>query len=185
MSIFNIFKKKPRIEKPKAEKLKIEKKVVQPKIKKEKPAVKKEVKKAKPEVLKKKKAKKKEAKEPVKKEGKEEIKPKETKKVKTFKPRKIVKSNVAWRVLKGPHITEKATELIKENEYIFKVSDDSNKIEIKQAVRDVYGVDVERVNIIKVPREKRRLGKTEGWKKGYKKAIVKIKKGQEIEVLPR
>jgi len=105
--------------------------------------------------------------------------------VKVVKPRKIVKSEVAWKVLKRPHITEKATELSEENQYMFRVSKRSNKIEIKQAVADVYGVVVESVRIINVPAKKRRLGKTQGWRKGYKKAIVKIKKGQEIEVLPR
>jgi len=104
---------------------------------------------------------------------------------KIAKPKKVVKSEVAWKVLKRPHITEKATELTEENQYIFRVSSRSNKIEIKQAVADVYGVVVESVKIINVPPKKRRLGKTQGWRKGYKKAIVKIKKGQEIEVLPR
>ncbi|MEA3452885.1 MAG: 50S ribosomal protein L23 [Patescibacteria group bacterium] len=88
-------------------------------------------------------------------------------------------------MLKRPHITEKATELTSENQYMFRVSSRSNKIEIKKAVSDVYGVKVESVRIINVPPKKRRLGKTQGWRKGYKKAIVKIKKGQEIEVLPR
>jgi len=41
------------------------------------------------------------------------------------------------------------------------------------------------IKIINVPKKRRRLGRISGWKKGYKKAIVKIKKGQKIEVLPR
>lgn len=107
------------------------------------------------------------------------------KSVKVAKPRKVIKSEVAWKVLKRPHITEKATKLTQENQYIFRVFKHSKKIEIKQAVEDVYGVTVEKVRIINVPPKKRRLGKTQGWRKGYKKAIVKIKKGQEIEILPR
>ena len=113
----------------------------------------------------------------VEKEPKKEAKP--------AKLRKAVKSAVAWKVLERPHITEKATALTEENQYIFRVAQHSNKVEIKQAVEDVYGVDVERVRVINVSGKKRRLGRTKGWKKGYKKAIVKIKKGQEIEVLPR
>lgn len=115
---------------------------------------------------------------------------KETEKIakqpaKVVKSRKAVKSDVAWKVLKRPHITEKATKLTEENQYMFRVSSRSNKTEIKQAVTDVYGVVVESVKIINVPPKKRRLGKTQGWRKGYKKAIIKIKKGQAIEVLPR
>ena len=95
------------------------------------------------------------------------------------------KIDTAYRVLKEPHITEKATDLSKENQYIFKVFPRTNKVDIKKAVSELYGVDVMSVKIIKIPKKKRRLGKIEGWRKGYKKAIVKIRKGQKIEVLPR
>ena len=47
----------------------------------------------------------------------------------------------------------------------------------------IYGVNVLSVNIIKIPAKKRRLGKTEGFRKAYKKAVVKIKAGQKIEIL--
>ena len=40
-------------------------------------------------------------------------------------------------------------------------------------------------NVINIPRRKRRIGRTMGWKQGYRKAIVKIKEGQKIELLPR
>jgi len=172
MSVFDIFKKKLK-EKPTPRKTRKD-------FGKEKPAIKKPViKKPKPLAGKKDIAKKE------KPEKKEVAKESAKEPVKIVKPKKIVESEVAWRVLKRPHITEKATELTEENQYMFRVSKRSNKIEIKQAVADVYGVTVEKVRIINVPPKKRRLGKTQGWRKGYKKAIVKIKKGQEIEVLPR
>ena len=91
----------------------------------------------------------------------------------------------AYRILKTPQVTEKATELAKQNQYVFKVWPRANKVEIKRAIEDLYGVDVLDVKIIKVPRKRRRLGRIRGWRKGYKKAIVKIKEGQKIEVLPR
>ena len=91
----------------------------------------------------------------------------------------------AYRILKAPQVTEKATELAKQNQYVFKVYPGANKIEIKKAIEDLYEVDVLDVKIIKVPRKRRRLGRIRGWRKGYKKAIVKIKEGQKIEVLPR
>src|SRR4030042_4884657 len=90
-----------------------------------------------------------------------------------------------YNVLKTPHITEKATDLTKENKYIFKVFPRTNKKEIKRAIEGLYNVDVVSVRIINIPPKRRRLGRTLGWRKGYKKAIIKIKEGQKIEVLPR
>lgn len=166
MSIFDIFKKKPTPRKKTEEKRAEPKKAVKPPTKKQ--AVPKEEKKT---VAK-------EIKEPKKPEIIVEAK-------KAAKPRKASRSNMAWKVLDKPHITEKATELTKSNQYAFKVFNKTNKVEVKQAIQEVYGVDVEKVRIINVAPKKRRVGRTEGWRKGYKKAIVTIKKGQEIEVLPR
>jgi len=99
------------------------------------------------------------------------------------KPKKI--SGQAYGVIKRPHVTEKATDLTSQNQYIFEVFEDSNKNQVKKAVEDVYGVDVVSVNIVNIPRKRKRLGRIEGWSGGCKKAIVKIKEGQKIEVLPR
>ncbi|MBZ1345086.1 MAG: 50S ribosomal protein L23 [Candidatus Nealsonbacteria bacterium] len=90
-----------------------------------------------------------------------------------------------YQILKSPHITEKATDLTKENQYVFKVFSKTNKTEIKKAVENFYKVDVLDVKIINLQPKKRKLGKISGWRAGYKKAIIKIKKGQKIEVLPR
>jgi len=125
--------------------------------------------------------------EPIEKPKKiEEEKPKrET--VSEKKPRKIKekKSDIAYRVLKAPQITEKATNLAEKNQYVFKVYPKTNKIEIKTAIEDLYNIDVLSVIIIKVRPKRRRLGRISGWRAGYKKAIVKIKAGQKIEVMPR
>lgn len=99
--------------------------------------------------------------------------------------KKSFKGN-AWKVLVFPHVTEKATDLEKDNKYIFRVFKIANKIEIKKAVESLYGVNVEDVAIINIPRKKRRAGRQrEGWRRGYKKAIVKIQKDQKIEIMPR
>lgn len=94
-------------------------------------------------------------------------------------------SVLAWKILKGPHITEKATNSVNSNQYIFKVFPGAHKTEIKKAIEDLFNIDVLAVKIIKVPPRKRRVGRIEGWRKGYKKAIIKIKSGQKIDVLPR
>lgn len=91
----------------------------------------------------------------------------------------------AYKFLKDTHITEKAGDLTEKNQYIFKVYSEANKINIKKAVEEIFKVNVISVNIINVPKKKRRLGKISGWRKGYKKAIVRIKDGQKIELLPR
>ncbi len=94
-------------------------------------------------------------------------------------------SDRAYRVLGSPHISEKATDLNEKNKYVFKIRPGANKIEVKKAIKDIYEVDAVDVKIINVHRKKRRLGKQIGWRKGYKKAIVKVKKGQKIELLSR
>ena len=128
---------------------------------------------------------------------KKKKKPEKTEKLKKAKseaevrPRPQAKTfkkpvNLAWSVLVQPHVTEKATDLEKGNKYVFKIFKKANKIQVKRAVEDLYGVNVLDVKIINIPRKKRRIHRrTEGFKKGYKKAIVKIAKGQKIEIMPR
>jgi len=88
----------------------------------------------------------------------------------------------SYNIIKEPHISEKATDLAEKNKYTFKVYANSNKPEIKKSVEGIYGVNVLDVNIIKAPHKKRRLGKTQGFKKGFIKAVVTIKEGQKIEI---
>lgn len=112
-----------------------------------------------------------------KKEEKKEKKVQELKKDdKTFK-------NFAYKILKFPHVTEKAMKLSENNQYVFQVYNNVNKIEIGKAVESLYGVDVINIQIIKSPKKRRRIGRVSGWRKGYKKAVVRIKEGQKIEEL--
>ena len=117
--------------------------------------------------------------------GVKEIKKIEKQTPKASKPRKKAAKESIYRILKAPHITEKATDLAKMNQYVFKVYPKTNKTEIKKAIEELYNVDVLDIKIINIPRKQRKVGKTSGWKKGYKKAIIKIEKGQKIEVMPR
>lgn len=94
-------------------------------------------------------------------------------------------SDTAYRILKEPHVSEKATDLTKKDWYAFRVSSRANKTETKRAVEELYGVNVVAVRIVNIPSKKRRLGRIEGRRKGYKKAIVQLRAGQKIEVLPR
>ncbi|MFH1820548.1 MAG: 50S ribosomal protein L23 [Candidatus Nealsonbacteria bacterium] len=111
--------------------------------------------------------------------------PKKANKAALVSSRAKKSSDIAYRILKGPHVTERATDLTALNQYVFNVFRSANKPQIKKVVEDIYGVDVVAVRIINIPAKKRRLGRTEGWRQQYKKAIVKVKQGQKIEVLPR
>ncbi len=93
-----------------------------------------------------------------------------------------VAKNFSYTIVKAPHISEKANDLATKNKYTFTVYDRANKPEIKKAVEGIYGVNVLKVNVIRIPHKKRRLGKTQGYKKAYNKAIVTIKEGQKIEI---
>lgn len=97
-------------------------------------------------------------------------------------------SDTAWRILKYPRVSEKSALLAEANQYVFNVFPKANKIEIKQAVEKLYNVTVKQVRVVNIPPKKRRLGRTEGFRKGlktgYRKAIVALKKGQTIDIMP-
>jgi len=93
------------------------------------------------------------------------------------------KIGTIYNILKEPYVTEKATDLSKENKYIFKVYSTANKTEIKKAIESLYNVNVISVRTINIPRKKKRFGKTMGFKAGLRKAIVEVKPGQKIEII--
>jgi len=68
------------------------------------------------------------------------------------------------------------------SKYIFKIASSANKIEVAKTVGKNYNVKVVSVNIVNIPRKARRVGKTKGFKSGYKKAIVTLATGQSIEI---
>ena len=84
-------------------------------------------------------------------------------------------------VIKKPLITERATDLNKLGKYVFIVDGSATKPEVKKAVKEIYKVDAVAVNIVNKPPKKKRMGSLKGRQKGYKKAILTLKKGQKIE----
>ena len=86
-------------------------------------------------------------------------------------------------VIKMPHSTEKATALAeKNNTYVFLVAAGANKIMIRSAIERNYGVSVESVRTATSPAKARVRGRIIGWKPGFKKAMVSLKKGEKIEI---
>ncbi len=82
----------------------------------------------------------------------------------------------------SPHITEKSTNLSEQNKIIFKVPDKANKKNLKKNIEKIFKVNVTKINIIN---KKSKTKITRGRKvkvSGYKKAIVTIKKGQNIDL---
>lgn len=86
-------------------------------------------------------------------------------------------------VLIHPIISEKSVRYREQSKYFFKVNWDSNKTEIKKVVEDKFKVKVDKVNTIKVPAKKRRMGKFSGKTSHWKKAIITLVNGQTIKEL--
>ena len=82
----------------------------------------------------------------------------------------------------SPMVTEKTTNLSEQNKIVFKVPSKSNKSILKKNIEKIFKVNVVKINIInKQPRKKITKGKKVKIK-GYKKAIVTLKKGQSIDL---
>ena len=85
-------------------------------------------------------------------------------------------------VLIRPVISEKSYEQIAQNQYTFRVHKDAHKTQVRQAVEELFEVKVERVNIVKVQPKPKRRGLHKGVKPGWKKAIVRLRQGDTIEI---
>ena len=82
----------------------------------------------------------------------------------------------------APLVTEKSTNVSEQNKIIFKVNFKANKINLKKNIEKIFKVNVTKINIIN---KKSRIKITRGKKvkvKGFKKAIVTLKKGQNIDL---
>lgn len=93
----------------------------------------------------------------------------------------IQKINIYDKIL-SPIVTEKSTNLSEQNKVTFKVPVNSSKESLKKAVEKIFKVNVIKINVInKKTRQKISRGR-KVTKKGYKKAIITLKKGQSIDL---
>lgn len=90
--------------------------------------------------------------------------------------------NDAYRVLVKPVITEKATLGEGKNKYTFIVRKSANKVEIKMAVKSLYGVNPIMVRVINVEGKRKQVGKLAGRRSDFKKAIVTLPVGKTISI---
>ncbi len=82
----------------------------------------------------------------------------------------------------SPIITEKATGLSEQNKIVFKVHSDASKKSIKKNIEKIFKVNVIKVNTIKKKSKSKMVRGRIGRKKGFKKAVVTLKKGQNIDL---
>ena len=86
------------------------------------------------------------------------------------------------QVVLTPVVSEKSYSGIADGRYTFKVHPDAHKTQVRQAIEELFGVHVERVNIIKVQSKPKRRGLFKGTRPGWKKAIVQVREGETIEI---
>lgn len=84
-------------------------------------------------------------------------------------------------LIKRPVITEKTTKLMEENKYCFIVDPKANKTQIRQAVEEIFKVKVKSVNTLNTLGKIKRMGRYEGRRPSWKRAIVTLEKGSRIE----
>jgi large subunit ribosomal protein L23 len=81
-----------------------------------------------------------------------------------------------------PIVTEASMIAMENNKYTFKVLPKANKTQIKKAVSEIFDVEVVKVNTMNVKGKVKRMGRNEGKRADWKKAIVKLAPGNEIEL---
>ncbi|KIO64586.1 50S ribosomal protein L23 [Caldifermentibacillus hisashii] len=86
-------------------------------------------------------------------------------------------------VIKRPVITERSMNDLNDRKYTFEVDVRANKTQVKQAVEEIFGVKVEKVNIMNYKGKFKRMGRYTGYTNKRRKAIVKLTEdSQEIEI---
>jgi len=89
-------------------------------------------------------------------------------------------------IIRRALITEKGAQVREQgkvgNRYLFEVHPDANKIQIAHAIKTVFGVDAVKVRTMNFAGKPKRLGRSEGRRSHWKKAVVTLKPGQKIEV---
>lgn len=87
-------------------------------------------------------------------------------------------------IIRRPLINEKATRLLELSKYTFEVCTDANKYEVRAAIELLFDVKVTKVNTHTLPPGSRRIGRFPGKRAQYKRAIVTLADGYEINLFP-
>ena len=89
--------------------------------------------------------------------------------------------NSLYNTIVSPVITEKATKISENNQFVFKVKIDSNKKEIKEAVEKLFKVKVNSIKTIKTKGKNKVFKGTKGRRSDYKKAVICLNKGENLD----
>ncbi len=87
-------------------------------------------------------------------------------------------------VITRPIVTEKSTALGELGKYVFQVRSGASKHSVRQAVEAMFHVEVASVNVMNVRGKPRRMGRFEGHQPSWRKAVVTLRDGHTIEVVP-
>lgn len=87
------------------------------------------------------------------------------------------------QVLLAPHVSEKAAAMAADGQHVFKVAATANKLEIKKAVESLFEVEVTDVRVVNVKGKTKRFGTREGKRSDWRKAYVRLKDGQSIDLM--
>ncbi|MDD6915231.1 MAG: 50S ribosomal protein L23 [Eubacteriales bacterium] len=86
---------------------------------------------------------------------------------------------LSYDIIRRPIITEQSMDQTADRKYTFEVAKGANKIEIKKAVEEVFGVEVEKVTTMNYIGKPKRQGVFQGKRADWKKAVVKLKEGSK------
>jgi len=92
------------------------------------------------------------------------------------------KASQLLTIIQKPIITDKSTKLLENNQYCFQVDHRSNKPDIKEAIEYIFNVKVKKVNTYHMPHKKRRVGRFQGYKAHYKRAIITLAPNNTIDL---
>lgn len=109
-------------------------------------------------------------------------KDKETKEKEEVTKRDVKAGSMVYKILVRPLVTEKSAIMESQNKYSFLVAKNANKIQIKEAVKELYGVNPVAVNVVNVDGRRVRFGRGFGRRSDYRKAVVTLPAGKSITI---
>lgn len=95
---------------------------------------------------------------------------------------KLSAQSIAFKILIKPIVTEKSAIAESKNKYSFAVAKSADKNQIKTAIKEIYGVEPSRINVINMEGRQVRFGRTVGRRGDYKKAIITLPHGKTIDI---
>ena len=95
----------------------------------------------------------------------------------------MIQQERIFNVLRGAHISEKASRVADNNQFVFRIDPTANKFEVKQAVEKLFDVKVENVRTVSVRGKSKRFGRSLGKRSNWKKAYVTLQAGHRIDLV--